>query len=81
MRVEMSLDTPQIEDQNPLDEASSAKPEDTQTISGSQVACSFGRLDAQRNKESRESWQAMVLTSLSAVMILAGLYMAIVLLL
>ena len=81
MHVEMSLDSPQSEETSNTDNTSALNPEDTQTISGSQVACSFGRLDAERNKDSHESWQSMALISLAAVMVLAGLYVAIVLLL
>ena len=80
MHVEMSLDSQQNEAPVSTEKTSAPSHEDTQTISGSQVACSFGRLDAERNKDSHESWQRMTLTSLAAVMLLAGLYVAIVLL-
>ena len=81
MHVEMSLDSQQNEEPVSTGKTSAPSAEDTQTISGSQVACSFGRLDAQRDKQNQGSWQGMALASLSAVFALAGLYAAAVLLL
>ncbi len=81
MHIEMSLDSQQKNESAPSNDQVSPSAEDTQTISGSQVACSFGRLDAQRENQNQGSWQGMALASLSAVIALAGLYAAAVLLL
>ncbi len=81
MHIEMSLDSQQNSESAPSNDQGLLSAEDTQTISGSQVACSFGRLDAQREKQNQGSWQGMALASLSAVIALAGLYAAAVLLL
>ena len=79
MHIEMSLDQ-QHSESDTQDEKVKSNPEDTQTISGSQVACSFGRMDAQRENNKQDGWQSMVLASLASVMVLAGLFVSVVLL-
>ena len=80
MHVEMSLDSSvDSEDHDNQSINKAPSPEDTQTISGSQVACSFGRLQEESKKVKNEGWERMALMSMSAVLVLSSVYVAIVL--
>ncbi len=80
MHVEMSLDSSvDSADQDNHIKNKTPNPEDTQTISGSQVACSFGRMQEERQKVKNEGWERMALLSMTAVLVLSSIYVAIVL--
>ena len=76
MHVEMSLE----QEEEAQQESESTNPADTQTILGSQVACSFARMDEQKVKANTSSGLQTLMISVAAVMSVVGLYLIFVLL-
>ena len=77
MHVEMSLE----ENETPeAAQTTDEKPVDTQTISGSQVAAAFARIENEKNNNKSPSAPTL-LVSLAAVMSLVALYFVLVLVL
>ncbi len=76
MHVEMSLDAEAVESPPESD----VKPTDTQTISGSQVAAAFARIE-KSDKENKSGTMQTLVISVAAVLSVVSLYLIFVLVL
>ena len=75
MHVEMSLDNQELEST----EESRPAPSDTQTISGSQVATAFARINEQQSQAEKQISGAQMLgISIASVMSVVLVYMVLV---
>ncbi len=72
MHVEISLDaqnnTSQVGDK-------SSRPEDTQTISGSQVACAFASIESAKTQQDKQGRVQVIAVSMSAVFAVVSVYL------
>ena len=77
MNVEISLS-----EQNKHTEESEkrSKPEDTQGVSGSQVACAFARIESEKYKQKSRSRFEVLTVSMLVVSAIAAGYLALILL-
>ncbi len=72
MHVEISLDA-----QNNTSQISekSSRPEDTQTISGSQVACAFASIESAKSQQTKQGRIQVMAVSMSAVFAVVAVYL------
>ena len=78
MHVEMSLEENETSEVAPTDDV---KPVDTQTISGSQVAAAFARMENEKKNNNKSRNVPTLIVSMAAVMVLVALYFVLVLVL
>lgn len=71
MHVELSLNG----QNNNAQESESPRPEDTQGISGSQVACAFARIEQENNQPSNTNYFQVLAVSMSAVCAVVAVYL------
>lgn len=76
MHVELSVDA---QDNSAEQNKEQSRPEDTQRITGSQVACAFASIKKEKAKQSNQSSFQVLAVSMSAVFTLVGVYLVFVL--
>ncbi len=72
MHIELSVED---QDNSTDEEQLPARPDDTQTISGSQVACAFAHINQEKVIQNKQNGLQVLMVSMSAVFAIVSIYL------